>query len=128
MCGAIQYQGGPNLWGEKETAPLNLNPTGGYDSHTVVHSVGSRQRERELAHRRATDEARLESRGSLPDPGFVARFLARWRQRASIAIEPTLSSADRAVTDTVCLLTDGTLGRIVLRRIDGRWVEDCVPV
>ncbi len=107
---------------------MNLNPMGGYDSHTVVHSVGSNQREREVAHRRAADESRLESRQSQPDPGFVARFLARWRQRASIAIEPTLSSADRKVTDSVCLLTDGTLGRIVLRRIDGRWVESCVPI
>lgn len=107
---------------------MNLNPMGGYDSHSVVHSVGSRQRERELAHRRAADERRLESRQQDADRGFVARFLARWHQRASIAIEPTLSSADRAVTETVCLLTDGTLGRIVLRRIDGRWVEDCVPI
>lgn len=101
---------------------------GGYGSHKVVHSVGSRDREHAMAHRRAAEEARLEARQADADPGFVTRFLARWRQRASIAIEPAVETANRKLTDSACLLGDGSLGRIMLRRIDGRWVEDCVPI
>jgi len=111
-----------------EVAPVNLNPMGGYGSHKVVHSVGSSQREREMGRRRAAVELKLESRQGEPEPGFVTRFMARWRQRARIVIEPAVQGADRKLTDSVCLLTDGTLGRIVLRHIDGRWVEDCVPI
>lgn len=107
---------------------MNLNPMGGYGSHKIVHSAGSRDRGYAIAHRRAAEDARLEARQADTDPGFVASFVARWRRRASIAIEPAVETANRKLTDSVCLLSDGSLGRIMLRRIDGRWVEDCVPV
>lgn len=107
---------------------MNLNPMGGYGSHKVVHSAGSRDRGYAVEHRRAAEEARFEARKAVTDSGFVSSFLARWRRRATIAMEPAVEIANRKLTDSVCLLADGSLGRILLRRIDGRWVEDCVPV
>jgi hypothetical protein len=107
---------------------LNLNPTGGFESHKVVHSVGARARDRDLAHRQAAKQSRLESRQAAADPGFVSRFTARWRQRAKIAIEPAVQSAQRTVTDVICHLQDGSPGRIVVQEIDGQLVEDCVPI
>jgi hypothetical protein len=101
---------------------------GGYDSHKVVDSVGSRARERAFEHRRAAEDRRLAASQAGPVPGFVDRFLARWHKRASITIEPAAPSAGQKLTDAVCLLTDGSPGRVVLRRVDGRWVEDCVPI
>jgi hypothetical protein len=101
---------------------------GGYGSHRVVHSAGARDRERSLDHRRAAEELRLASAPGEPDPGFAARFVARWRERARIAMTPTVTRARRRLADPVCLLNDGTPGRIVRRRIDGIWVEDCVPI
>ncbi len=104
---------------------MNLNPVGGYQSHQAVHAAESAASERHLSHRRAREEAKLESRQAVD--GFVARFLARWRQQAKIEMEPVVRSAQQLITESRCVLSDGTPGRIALRQVEDSWVEVCVP-
>lgn len=90
---------------------MNLNPMGGYDSHSVVHSAGSQARARETAHRRTIQGLRLEPTRAAG--GFMSRLLASLRPDAT--------------PRPACFLADGRMGRLALQRVDGAWVEVCIP-
>lgn len=90
---------------------MNLNATGGFESHNVIHSVGAGAQARESSHRRAIQALRLQS--TTTRGGFLSRLLSRLR------------SDERQYP--VCRLDDGKLGRLALQQVDGAWVEVCVP-
>ena len=90
---------------------MNLNPMGGYESHNVVHSAGSRARAREVDHRRAIQGLRLET--SRQGGGLLSRLFASLRPHTK--------------RQPACLLADGRAGRLTLQPVDGAWVEVCVP-
>ena len=90
----------------------------GYDfeSHGIIQAQQYRHRERDIGHR-------LAVKGDAPTDGLLSRVadgLKGLRRMGTIALDAPV------LTDKVCHLSDGTTGRIALRRSDGGWVEVCV--
>jgi hypothetical protein len=87
-----------------------------FETHKVIQAQQFRHHERDIGHRLAVkDDASTD--------GFLRRFadgLKGLRRMGPIVLDGPV------LTDKVCRLADGTMGRIALRRTDGRWVEVCV--
>lgn len=90
----------------------------GYDfeTHKVIQAQQYRHHERDIGHRLALKE-------DAPADGFLSRFvdgLMGLRRMRPIALDGPV------LTDKLCRLADGTMGRIALRKSDEGWVEVCV--
>lgn len=98
-----------------------------YDIHKSLEAERVRRRERQLGHQRALRRAG-------PSRSFASRMidgLGRLRSLSasrSVAVRRSeISYEAQVLTDKVCRLADGSLGRVAVRRSNGEWVETCVP-
>ena len=90
-----------------------------FDVHRDIEGARFRQRERELEHLRALKEDR-------PREGMMSRAVAGLARRRAKA-RPAIVEGVYVLTDRVCSLADGALGRIAIQESDGELVEVCVP-
>ena len=92
----------------------------GYHEQKVIESVESRHRERHFSHVRA-----LESHGQMD--GLVSRFVGRLASLRPVFTErAALATSEHELTDYVCRLEDGSMGRVAIRESEGEWVAVCV--
>ena len=91
-----------------------------YDDQKAIESVETRHRERHFSHARAL-------RGHERADGIMSRVVARlvslspaFTKRAALAAE------EHELTDYVCRLDDGSMGRVAIRESDGEWIGVCV--
>ncbi len=92
-----------------------------YEVHKVVGDAAFRSRERDLGHRRAL-------KGALPAQGLTTRMVASvGRLRRAALRRPLVIEEALVLTDRICHLADGSLGRIAVRRSDDGLLEVCVP-
>jgi len=99
-----------------------------HDVHRALESQRVRHRERELGHRRAL-KAAGRSRGA---PAQANRLLSRLvgglgRMRVIAGQRRALIYGAPVLTDKVCHLADGSMGRVAIRQTGNHWVEVCVP-
>ncbi len=93
-----------------------------YEVHKTVEAQRFRHRERDHSHLRALkDDDRPGGIVSRIMGGLERLWSADSRRRGSIAYDA------HVLTDKVCRLADGSLGRIAVREADGELVEICVP-
>lgn len=94
-----------------------------YEIHKDVEGQRFRHREREHSHLRALKGVERPS-------GILSRIVgglerlrsADWRGRHYVAYEAHL------LTDRICRLADGSVGRIAIQEAEGEVIEVCVPV
>jgi len=92
-----------------------------YEVHKTVEAQRFHHRDRDHSHLRALNG---EDRPS----GLVSRVMGGLeRLRPAEPRRGHLVYDAHALTDKVCRLADGSLGRIAVRETDGELVEICVP-
>lgn len=107
---------------------MGLNPLGAYEFIKIVESADARNRERHIGHIRALKESEDALRDGAPQPRIVSRIMARLlSRRPAVAGPPAIRYDAHELTDYVCRLVDGTMGRVAIRQSDGEWVAVCVP-
>ena len=91
-----------------------------YDDQKAIESTESRHRERHLSHARA-----LRDRDPLDGiVSMIARRLASLR--SVLARRGALVYDEHELTDYVCRLEDGSMGRVAIHESDGEWIGVCV--
>ena len=91
-----------------------------YDDEKAIGSAESRHRERHLSHARALGDR------DRPD-GIVSRFVGRLASlRTALTRRGALAYDEHELTDYVCRLEDGSMGRVAIRESDGEWIGVCV--
>ena len=91
-----------------------------YDDQKAMESVESRHRERHFGHLRA-----LRSQGRMN--GIVSKVVGRLATlRTLLSKRAALAAEEHEMTDYVCRLEDGTMGRVAIRESDGEWIGVCV--
>ena len=91
-----------------------------YDDQKAIGSAESRHRERHLNHARA-----LRSHQRVD--GIVSRVVGRLASlRPAFAKRDALAAREHELTDYVCRLDDGSMGRVAIRESDGQWIGVCV--
>ena len=93
-----------------------------YEVHKTVQAQRFRHRERDHSHRRAL-------KGAERTDGFISR-IASGLERAGVAAlrrRGYIAYDAHVLTDKVCRLADGSVGRIAIRESDGAVIEVCVP-
>jgi len=98
-----------------------------YEIHQSLEGQRVRHRERHFGHRRAV-------RKVAPGRTVASRMVASLGRLRSVGSLISVASRRREITyeaqvltDKVCRLADGSVGRIAFRRSNGEWVETCVP-
>ena len=91
-----------------------------YDEQRAIGSVESRHRERHLSHARA-----LKGRERVD--GIISSIVGRLTTLRPAFTRPAALAADEhGLTDYVCRLDDGSMGRVVIRESEGEWIAVCV--
>ena len=92
-----------------------------YEIHPAAEKERLRRRERDLSHIRAL-------KGDERTDGIWSRAIGGLgRLRPAVLGQPKLSYGAHVLTDKVCRLADGSLGRVAVRESDGEVIEVCVP-
>jgi hypothetical protein len=92
----------------------------GYDDHRAVAAAQNRHRERHFSHIRSLRETEQH-------PGIVSRMLGRLASLRPAALRwPARTAEAHELTDYICRLPDGNMGRVAIRHSDGEWVAVCV--
>jgi len=91
-----------------------------YDDQKAIESAESRHRERHFGHRRAL-------MGHDRTDSIVSRVVGRLVSlRSATTKRAALAAEEHEMTDYVCRLEDGTMGRVAIRESDGEWIGVCV--
>ncbi len=91
-----------------------------YDHQKAIEAAESRHRERHFSHIRAL-KSRERGVGILSKiPGLLASLRPAFTKRA------TLAAQEHELTDYICRLDDGSMGRVAIRETHGDWIGVCV--
>lgn len=91
-----------------------------YDDQKAIAKVESRHHERHFSHVRA-----LKSRDRVD--GIVSKVIGRLESlRSVLTTRAALAAEEHEMTDYVCRLEDGSMGRVAIRESDGDWIAVCV--
>lgn len=91
-----------------------------YDDQKAIESAKSRHRERHLSHVRA-----LRSHERMD--GIVSKAVGRLASlRPAFTKRTALAAEEHELTDYVCRLDNGSMGRVAIRESDGEWLAVCV--
>ena len=91
-----------------------------YDEQRAIGSVESRHRERHLSHVRAL---RSDERAD----GIINKVVRRLASlRPALTRRAVLATDEHGLTDYVCRLDDGSMGRVAVRESEGEWMAVCV--
>ncbi|OGN83586.1 MAG: hypothetical protein A2X23_03195 [Chloroflexi bacterium GWC2_73_18] len=108
---------------------MGRNPLGAYEFYKILESADVRVRERHIGHIRALKEREYALEDGERHHGIVSRITARLLSRRPVVAGPPAIRYDaHELTDYVCRLVDGTMGRVAIRQSDGGWVAVCVAV
>ena len=92
-----------------------------YEIHKAAEAERLRHRERDLSHIRVL-------KGDERTDGIWSRAIGGLgRLRPAILRQPEISFGAHVLTDKVCRLADGSLGRVAVRESNGEVIEVCVP-
>jgi hypothetical protein len=91
-----------------------------YDEQKAIENVESRHRERHLRHA-------LALKGRERDDGIISRVVGLLVSlRPAFARRAVPTTDEHGLTDYVCRLDDGSMGRVVMRESEGEWIAVCV--
>ncbi len=91
-----------------------------YDDLRAIQAVESRHRERDLSHARAL-------KGVERGDGILSRAVAWLSSLRPVTTErATPAVGEHELTDYVCRLDDGSMGRVAIRESKGEWIAVCV--
>ena len=91
-----------------------------YDDQKAINRAETRHQERHLSHVR-------ELRGRERMDGLVSMISGRlWALRSVLPNRPAIAIDEHELTDYVCRLADGSMGRVAIRESDGEWIGVCV--
>jgi hypothetical protein len=92
-----------------------------YEIHKTAQAERFRHRERDLSHRSALKAAQ-------PRQGMVSRIVSGLdRLRPMAARRAAIADDAHELTDYICRLADGSMGRVAIHESDGEWIGVCVP-
>jgi hypothetical protein len=91
-----------------------------YDDHKAINRAETRHQERHFSHVR-------ELRGRERMDGLVSMISGRlWALRSVLPKRAAIAFDEHELTDYVCRLADGSMGRVAIREADGDWIGVCV--
>lgn len=91
-----------------------------YEDQKAIEAAEYRHRERHFSHVRALrSQQRVDSVLSM----LVGRLAAL---RSALTRRAALAAEEHELTDYVCRLDDGSMGRVAIRESDGEWIAVCV--
>ena len=91
-----------------------------YEDQRAIETAEYRHRERHFSHVRGL-RSQERSDGILSMlVGRVVALRSAFTQRAALAAD------EHELTDYVCRLGDGSMGRVAIRESDGEWIAVCV--
>ncbi len=93
-----------------------------YEVHKTLEARRLRHGERDQSHLRAL-------RGDDRPDGVVSRIVGGLERLRSVggSRRGYINYNTQVLTDKVCRLADGSMGRVAIREADGKMVEFCVP-
>ncbi len=91
-----------------------------YDDQKAIELVKIRHRERHFSHARAL---RSQERAG----GIMSKVVAQLVSlRPAFTRRAALAAEEHQLTDYVCRLDNGSMGRVAIRESDGEWIAVCV--
>ena len=90
-----------------------------YHIQAIIEAEQQRGRERHIDHLRALRE---DAAGD----GLVSRALGRLAALRPANARQAIAYEAHELTEYVCRLTDGSMGRVAMRQAEGEWVAVCI--
>ena len=91
-----------------------------YDDQKAIEKVEFRHHERHFSHVRG-----LKSRDRMD--GLVSKVIGQLASlRSVLTTRAALAAEEHEMTDYVCRLEDGSMGRVAIRESEGEWIAVCV--